>query len=146
MTSVSSYAFDTGVLRGVAFFCFGAAALVLIWVAREYVEERRARVDAMRVFGAIFVSEFERPLLRGRADEPAVKSRMRFAPIRRRLEIMLAPADGRSYPNLADHRKNVEYDVDRVLRLVNAQPVMSGPLYTRGSWVVIAFQFDTNGE
>jgi hypothetical protein len=59
---------------------------------------------------------------------------------------MLAPADGRSYPNLADHRKNVEYDVDRVLRLVNAQPVMSGPLYTRGSWVVIPFQFDTNGE
>jgi len=139
-------AIDTGVLRWVAFLCFGAAALVLVWVVREYLVERRTRVDVMRIFGAIFLSEFERPLLRRRADEPAIKSRLRFAPARRRLEIMLAPADGRSYPNLLDHRKNVEYDVNRVVRLLSDESFMSGPLFARGPWVVIPFQVETNRE
>jgi hypothetical protein len=98
----------------------------------------------MRAFATIFVSEFERPLIRRRADESPVKARLRLAPARRRLEVLLAPADGRIYPNLFDHRKNVEYDVDRVLGLLKDEPFISAPLYARGRWVVIPFHFETN--
>ena len=92
------------------------SVLGLIW-ARKLAGRRRASLGVMRRFGARFISEFERPLFRSAVDSP-VKSRLRFAPARQRLEILLAPADGRTYPNLADHRRNVEYDVQRVLRLL----------------------------
>ena len=82
------------------------SVLGLIW-ARKLAGRRRASLGVMRRFGARFISEFERPLFRSAVDSP-VKSRLRFAPARQRLEILLAPADGRTYPNLADHRRNVE--------------------------------------
>ena len=52
---------------------------------------------------------------------------------------LVAPADGRTYPNLVDHRRNVEYDVERVLRLLKHEPVsrdrpfVNGPLSLGGT-------------
>jgi len=124
-----------------------ASGLVLPWfVTGKYVGDRRERLDVMRVFGARFIDEFERPLFRRCAGEPAVKSRLRFAPSRYRLEILLAPAHGRTYPNLFDHRRNVEYDVERVLQLLSDAPVSSGALRADGPWVVIPVRFETNRQ
>ena len=100
----------------------------------------------MRGFGNRFIAEFERPLFRRTASDAAVRSRLRFAPSRHRLEVLLAPADGRTYPNLVDHRKNVEYDVERVERILGAEPFVGGPLYAEGSWVVIPFSFETDRQ
>ena len=118
------------------------SGLVIAW-AWKHIDERRASLDIMRGFGVRFISEFERPLFRSAADHP-VKSRVRFAPARHRVEILLAPADGRTYPNLVDHRKNVEYDVERVLRHLKDEPFINGPLYAEGRWVVIPCRFLSN--
>jgi hypothetical protein len=121
------------------------AGLVLAWiVTRKYAGERRASLDVMRAFGDGFILEFKRPLFRRSAADPAVRSRLRFAPSRRRLEVLLAPADGRTYPNLVDHRKNVEYDVERVQRLLRDQPFVGSPPYVEGPWVVIPFRLETS--
>jgi hypothetical protein len=96
----------------------------------------------MRVYGERFVSEFERPLFH-RTEASPIKWRLRFAPGRRRMEVLLAPVDGRSYPNLFDHKKNVEYDVDRVRRILRDEPFFDDPPYGEGPWVVIPFRFET---
>jgi hypothetical protein len=119
--------------------CFIGA--VIVWgVARRHGGERRVTAAVMRGFGARFVGEFERPLFRQRAADRALQSRLRLAPYRRRLEIMIAPAPGRTYPNLADHRKNVEYDVERVLQVLEDRQFVHGPLRAEGEWVVIPFR------
>jgi len=122
----------------------GVSCLVLAW-AWKGLEERRARLDIMKRFGDSFISEFERPLFRSAAG-PSIKSRLRFAPRRQRLKILLAPGDGRIYPNLVDHRKNVEYDVARVLRLLRDEPFINDPLYAEGSWVVIPCRLDSDRQ
>ena len=115
-------------------------------VAGKYIVKRQARLETMKGFGDRFISEFERPLFRRCADEPTVRSRLRFAPRRRTMEVLLAPADGRTYPNLSDHRKNVEYDVERVLRLLRNAPFKTGPLHAEGPWVVIPFRLETDRQ
>jgi hypothetical protein len=123
------------------------SGLVFAWVVvRKYVGARQASLDTMRHFGDRFISEFERPLFRRRAGEPSVKSRLRFRPRRHRFEVLLAPADGRTYPNLFDHRKNVEYDVERVLRVLKGAPFSHGPLYAEGPWVVIPLRLETDRQ
>jgi hypothetical protein len=117
------------------------------WVAiRNHFGRRRVSLDTMRGFGDRFIAEFERPLYRRTSSDAAVKSRLRFSPSRHRLEVLLAPADGRTYPNLVDHRKNVEYDVERVERILGAEPFVGGSLYAEGAWVVIPFRFDTDRQ
>jgi hypothetical protein len=117
--------------------------------------ERETVLNVMRRFGERFVVEFEEPLyqepaarrvaipgvtgVEGRADRP-VRSRLRFAPARNRLEILLAPHEGRSYPNLSDHRRNLEYDVERVLDLLGDAPFVAGRLHAEGRWVVVPFR------
>jgi len=97
----------------------------------------------MRRFGERFVQEFERPLIRpGPGDRP-IQSRLRFIPHRARLDVLLAPNAGRRYPNLADHKKNVEYDVVRVAELLGKYPFVAGRVYARGRWVVVPFQLTT---
>jgi hypothetical protein len=113
-------------------------------VARQFIDARRTSLGLMRGFGDRFVLEFERPLVRRCPAEPAVRSRLRFAPSRRRLEVLLAPADGRTYPNLTDHRKNVQYDVQRVQALLRNEPFIAAPLYAEGLWVVIPFRYETD--
>jgi hypothetical protein len=139
------------------FLRYGAAVLILVaallafLVTMQILSEREAILNRMRWFGERFVGEFERPLFqypvarradRRVADHP-VRSRLRFAPRRDRLEILLAPHDGRTYPNLSDHRKNLEYDIERVLHLLGDQPFRSGRLHAEGRWVVIPFRLRT---
>jgi hypothetical protein len=115
-----------------------AGVLVLLWVQRR--RERRATIQMrLRQFASRFVHEFERPLVR-RGQAPPIRSRMQLKTRARRVRVFLEPAPGRSYPNLADHRKNVEYDVVRVLRLMPDAHVIPHQPYASGSWVVLTFQ------
>ena len=109
-------------------------------VATKYLDRRRAMLDSMVGFAIAFVREFGRPLPRRHAADQPIKARMRCAPYRARLDILLAPNNGHSYPNVSDHRKNLEYDIERVLRLMPHEPFICGEPYKRGDWVVIPFQ------
>ena len=109
-------------------------------VAKKYLEKRRAMLDSMSRFAAVFVREFTQPLPRQHSTDQPVRARLQCAPYRARLEILLAPNTGHSYPNLSDHKKNLEYDIERVLRLVPDQTFIRGEAYPRGDWVVIPFQ------
>jgi len=111
----------------------------------KYGDERRARLDMMRVFGNRFIAEFERPLLPNALGDP-LRARVKFAPRRRTLEILLAPGQGRTYPNLVDHKRNVEYDVARVLRILRHEPFVSGRPYAKGRWVVIPCRFEAGRQ
>ena len=94
----------------------------------------------MTRFGEAFVREFERPLIESRAPARALRSRLRFRPHQGQVEVLLAPAHERSYPNLSDHRNNVAYDTQRVLQALRNPPFVSGAPHQRGEWVVIPFQ------
>jgi hypothetical protein len=72
-----------------------------------------------------------------------VRAQLRLRPRRSRLEILLAPGNGRRYPNLSDHKKNVEYDVARVVHALADQSFVNGTPYTQAGWVVVPFQFKT---
>jgi hypothetical protein len=128
-----------------------AALLVMMftgaftWVStRRYLDRRRLLVAYMTAFGQRFVNEFERPLFRNRLADAVSRSRLRLVPRRRRLEILLAPAAGRTYPNLVDHRMNVEYDVDRIVTILDDGRFANAPLYSEGEWVVIPFHMARN--
>lgn len=111
-------------------------AVLMTAPASKYLARRRRLLDIMSGFAARFVTEFERPLFR-RDGAPPMRTWVRFTPGRQRLEIRLAPAEGRTYPNLSDHKRNVEYDVGRIFCLLDDEPFINGPLYAEGSWVVI---------
>ena len=86
---------------------------------------------------AAFIREFERPLLDQRGSRSVLRAELALSPDRGSLEVRLAPTDGRRYPNLSDHRTNVEYDVERVVNLLNDRRFICGPLRARGPWVAI---------
>lgn len=122
---------------------WGLLVLLVAFVvqsADQYLRERKAMLVAMRRFANAFVREFEKPLIDPWAAEPPIRSQVRLTPHRACLEVLLAPNGTRRYPNLADHRTNVEYDVTRVVRAVNDQSFLIGPLYAQGRWVVVPFQ------
>jgi hypothetical protein len=96
----------------------------------------------MQHFATRFVQEFERPLLWSDAGRP-LRSRVRYSARRGRLDILLAPGKGRRYPNLSDHKKNMEYDVARVVHALADKSFVSGTPYTQAGWVVVPFQFKT---
>jgi hypothetical protein len=130
-----------------------AAALLAFFAALQILGERQIILERMTAFGELFVSEFETPLFRcpaGRRrdarDGHPVRSRLRFSPHRKWMEILLAPLDGRTYPNLSDHRKNVEYDIERVLTVIGDQSFKTGRLYTEGRWVVIPFSLQRSNR
>jgi hypothetical protein len=116
------------------------ALLPALPATKRYLAERRALRNTMTRFAAIFVREFERPLPRRHAADRPITARLRCAPYRARLDILLAPNRGHTYPNVFDHRKNLDYDIQRVLRIVPHQPFVRGEPYARGEWVVIPFQ------
>ena len=110
--------------------------------AGHYFRNRERVLTAMRQFSERFVQEFERPLIAPDASSPPIRSRLRFAPRAARLDILIAPGAGRRYPNLADHRRNVEYDIQRVLHILRDQPFVNGRPYMDGTWVVLPFQLN----
>ncbi len=119
------------------------APLLATPAAKKHFDKRRAMLDSMSEFAAVFVLEFAQPLPRRHATDQPIRARLRCAPYRARLEILLAPNTGHTYPNLSDHRKNLEYDIERVQQLVPNQPFIRGEVYSRGDWVVIPFQVPT---
>jgi len=119
------------------------AALLIWFFVKRYCDRRSRTLEHMRQFADIFIREFEQPLIQKRSTDPPIRSQVQCMPRNRRLKIFLAPSAGRSYPNLSDHRKNVEYDVARVLRSLPDGAFCSDPLYSRGSWVVIPFQLES---
>jgi len=130
-----------------ALMCLGpaafGAAIGFGWRSVErVVTRRRALSRELQQFADVFVADFEKPLrIADMADSP-VRARFRWLPRARRLEILLAPAAGRRYPNLDDHRRNVEYDVERIAHRLRTYPFERRPLRAEGAWVVIPFQFN----
>jgi hypothetical protein len=139
----------------------GAEGMVLDWLwvavalmflipfagyADRYLQDRKAVIDVMTQFGEAFVREFERPLIEARAPARALRSRLRVRPHQAQVDVLLAPAGPRRYPNLADHRKNVAYDTERVLQALRHPPFVSGVPQQRGDWVVIPFQFQVRAQ
>ena len=100
---VSSVA--AGAWWGVGFF----VVMLLALDGWQYARRRQVIVGIMQRFGERFVSEFERPLRMPGCAERPVESQLHLIPRRQRLEILLAPAGRRRYPNLSDHRSNVTY-------------------------------------
>ena len=121
-----------------------AAAIVALFPAlpatKRYLDEQRAMRNTMTRFAVSFVREFDRPLPRRHPADRPIAARLRCAPYRARLDILLAPARGHTYPNVFDHKINLDYDIQRVLRIVPHEPFVPGEPYARGEWVVIPFQ------
>jgi hypothetical protein len=107
--------------------------------ADHYFKDREQVLKAMQEFSQKFVREFERPLVGGDLSVRPIQSRLRLAPHASRLDILIAPGAGRRYPNLTDHRNNVEYDLQRVLNVLRDEPFVNGRPYMDGRWVVLPF-------
>jgi hypothetical protein len=108
--------------------------------ADQYFTDREQILKAMEQFSRKFVREFEQPLVAGNLSATPIRSRLRFAPHASRLEILIAPGAGHRYPNLTDHRNNVEYDLKRVVNVLRDEPFVNGRPYMDGPWVVLPFQ------
>jgi hypothetical protein len=123
------------------------AVMVVPWVGWRLLEghlvRRKTTTIVMRQFAMRFVNEFERPLRWSEAERP-LRTRVRYSTRRGRLDILLAPGRGRRYPNLSDHKKNMEYDVARVVSAVGDPSFVNGRLYAQAGWVVVPFQFQTS--
>jgi len=100
-----------------------------------------ALAHIMRRFGDDFVREFGRPWTRYRGAGALPRARIRVNPRQARMEILVAPSQGRTYPNLSDHRSNVEYDVVRITAALKHDAFASVQPYAEGEWVVLPFQF-----
>ena len=87
--------------------------------------------------GDAFVNAFARPLVDPGSNGPPIQTRLRFVRRKQQLEIAIAPGPGRRYPNLVDHKRNVEYDVTRVMGLLGHRLVVSDRLRAAGKWVVV---------
>jgi hypothetical protein len=108
--------------------------------ADHYLRDREKVLNVMQQFSEDFVREFERPLITPDVSVRPIQSRLRFAPHSARLDILIAPGAGHVYPNLTDHRHNLDYDLKRVLHVLRDQPFVNGRPYMDGTWVVLPFQ------
>ena len=121
------------------------AAMVVPWfgwrIVDDYLDRRKTASIVMRYFVQRFLDEFERPLVRYDVGDRPVRSRVRFGVRRGRFNILLAPGEGRQYPNLSDHKKNVEYDVARVMQALADDSFVIGAPYTKAGWIVVPFRF-----
>lgn len=122
------------------FAAMGVPLLGLL-IIDDYLARRKTASIVVQYFVHRFVDEFERPLVRYNVGEHPVRARLRCGTRLRRFDILLAPGEGRRYPNLSDHRKNVEYDVARVMQLLGDGSFVSGTPYTQAGWIVVPFQF-----
>jgi hypothetical protein len=123
------------------------SAGVIVWLAIDAsLAKMAARSRALEKFGAAFIREFERTLIDERTARPVIRSELVLSPDRRTLEVLLAPTGGRRYPNLADHRTNVEYDVMRVVSFLNDRRFICGPLREHGSWIAVPFRLKNDRQ
>ena len=114
---------------------------VMAWVVFQTVADRSDTVArTLETFAADFIREFERPLIDERTPQSALHSEISVSPRMRSMEVRLAPAGGRRYPNLEDHRSNVEYDIYRVLTQLDDRRFSCGPIRSQGPWVSFPFR------
>ena len=114
---------------------------VMAWVVFQTVVYRSGTVArTLETFAADFIREFERPLIDERTHQSALHSEISVSPRMRSMEVRLAPAGGRRYPNLEDHRSNVEYDIHRVLTLLDDRRFSCGPIRSHGPWIAFPFR------
>lgn len=121
---------------------FGAAVslmLLMISAVAGYAAGR-PMPPALRRAGEDFVRTFAAPLVDPTSPVPPIAARLRFIRRTKRLEVCLAPHGGRRYPNLSDHKKNVEYDVSRVIRTIGAHRVACDRLHAEGPWVIVSIR------
>lgn len=148
-TLVTGVVWDPAVLKGVVWApaaIFSSVVLFLAftcWLTDEFIAGRQDRLRAMKQYADRFVEEFERPLIQPHLSRRPIQSRVRFKPGRKRFDVLLAPdaEAGLRYPNLADHKKNVMYDVVRIQQALSQQAFVSSRPYARGRWVVVPFRF-----
>jgi hypothetical protein len=121
------------------------AAMVVPWfgwrILDDYLVRRNTKAIVMRHFAHRFVDEFERPLIQCHGSERPVRSALRCNVRRSRFDVLLAPGEGRRYPNLMDHKKNVEYDVARVMEALADDAFVTGPLYMQAGWIVVPVEY-----
>lgn len=139
---------DDGDLANVMPMLWLCVAMIVPWfgwrAVGDHLSRRKTAAIVAEHFAQRFVDEFERPLLRYDAWERPVKSRVRVGARPGRFDILLAPGEGRRYPNLSDHKKNVEYDVARVMAVLADDTFVSGTPYTRARWIVVPFRFTSD--
>jgi hypothetical protein len=120
-----------------------ATAIAVPWFGFQavdgYLTRRKAASVVVQHFANRFIAEFERPLAQHNDTERPLKALVR-ATRRGQFDILLAPGPGRRYPNLTDHKKNVEYDVVRVMQALGDDAFVPGALHMRAEWVVVPFQ------
>lgn len=116
-----------------------SAALLMLMIIGTLGDSLASRPipPVMRRAGEQFVRAFAHPLVDSSSSAPPIQVKLRFVRHVQQLEISIAPGDGRRYPNLVDHRTNVEYDVHRVMRVLGNHFVVSEPLRASGRWVVV---------
>jgi hypothetical protein len=114
-----------------------AALLMLLTYAAVDLRMPPPIPPLMRRAGEQFVVAFARPLIDPSSSVPPIEARLRFIRRTQQLEISIAPGAGRRYPNLVDHKRNVEYDVNRVMRVLGNHFVKSDCLRAAGKWVVV---------
>ena len=100
---------------------------------------RQTLPPSVRRAGENFLTVFAQPLFDPSSGVPPIQARLQFVRRTQQLEIFMAPGPGHRYPNLADHKMNVEYDVDRVIRVLGNY-VLSGSPRAAGKWVVVTLR------
>jgi hypothetical protein len=123
-------------LTGVPFATPIAAVLLIMLSVVAGSLTLRPIPSSVRRAGKDFVTVFARPLIDASSPVPPIQTRLRFVRRTQQLDIFIAPGPGHRYPNLTDHKKNVEYDVDRVIRVLGNCVLCRRPR-AEGKWVVI---------
>jgi hypothetical protein len=136
---------DSNVLiGGAALWSTLMLSIALACWGDEYFRKRARVLQTMKRFADRFVREFERPLIQQHLPGRPIQSRVRCKPARSRLDVLLAPDGGLRYPNLADHKRNVIYDVARVQEVLQDRAFVSSQPYARGRWVVVPFHINVD--
>lgn len=117
----------------------GSAVLLILFISAAVGDSLAPRPipPVMQRAGEEFVIAFARPLIDSSSSVSPIQARLQFIRRAQQLEISIAPGAGRRYPNLVDHKRNVEYDVDRVMRVLGTHFVVSDRLRAAGRWVVV---------
>jgi hypothetical protein len=118
----------------------GAVLFVLLLGAAATSFAPRPIPPHIRRAGECFATAFARPLVDPSSNAPPIQTRLRFVRRTQQLEISIAPGPGRRYPNLADHKRNVEYDVSRILRVLGNHYVLTNRPRAAGKWVVVTIR------
>lgn len=124
-----------GSVAGIA----GAALLFIVLLSAAASVAPRPIPPAARRAGEDFVAVFARPLIEAPSERPPIQTRLRFKRRKELLEIYIKPTPGHRYPNLTDHKKNFEYDIDRVMRVLGNY-ALSQPPRVAGKWVVVTIK------